>query len=524
LQWNPVYRPWFYRDIWPILFRPDQFSYLTNILALSNYPHNQSKRGNFDPTKLGLPPRVDRAALKRCEAECLRRQHSGALFVETLDPVFELAEKKETVRLRAAGGRELETRDRFGQLTESVRKALEDYAHALVGDDPGEDPKRYLDAWRKTQGSPEAKETLEKAVDQAVEGLGGELRAAVFEHLKKYQSGKLLEDCLRECLASSTRDPYRPYRQYLFDLLRQPGEENEFRLGSKPSSRVHGLPLMPLLAGDNPISNTLPSKFLRLTDFQLYLLRQWSLGLFVNEEMEGWAAPDPWDPYTGWVNRTGNDLDRGVLSNVLGGAFCPGGEVGWILRNPAIYVEPYRIKADPQFAAFRQTAAEANNNSGAAIPEADYSAYVDATLSQKDNFDRGMQPGDLTKHMALPWQADFNECTTQPINVTYEEWNKIYPANQKDSLMRREQAVWETLWWPAHRPLQVFEAASGSATVDWSRGIPQTNAGDLKMVTAWWTLPFVLKNPKANEKPTEVPPPPQVPYLAVERSETKEEP
>ena len=34
-----------------------------------------------------------------------------------------------------------------------------------------------------------------------------------------------------------------------------------------------------------------------------------------------------------------------------------------ILRNPAIYVEPYRIKADPQFAAFRQTAAEANTRS-----------------------------------------------------------------------------------------------------------------------------------------------------------------
>jgi hypothetical protein len=506
LQWNAEYRPWFYRDIWPILFRADQFSYLTNVLALSNYPHNQSARGNFDPFKLGVPPRVDRQALARCEADCRRRYQSGDLFVETLAPALELLEKRESVRLRAAGGGELAMRDRIGQFTDSVRQALANPAEAS--------------AQEETPGK-----KVERAVADLSAGMdpdsASQLRAAVAEHLKKHFSGKLLEDRLRECLAASTRDPYRAYRQYLFDLLRQPGEENDFRLGSKPTSRVHGLPLMPLLAGDNPISNTLPSKFLRLTDFQLYLLRQWSLGLFVNEEMEGWATPDPWDPYTGWVNRTGNDLDRGVLSHVLGGAFCPGGEVGWILRTPAIYLEPYRVKADPAFSTFRQTAAQANANRGS-VPEADYSAYVDSELSQNDNFDRGLQPGDLTKHMALPWQADFNECTTQTINVTYEEWNQIYPASEGDSLMRREQAVWETLWWPAHRPLQVFDAATG-LTVDWSRGIPQTNAGDLKMVTAWWTLPFVVKNPKSDGEPSEVPPPSPLPYIAVERTETKEE-
>jgi L-lysine epsilon oxidase-like protein len=112
----------------------------------------------------------------------------------------------------------------------------------------------------------------------------------------------------------------------------------------------------------------------------------------------------------------------------------------------------------------------------------------------------GLQPGDLTKHMALPWQADFNECTTQPINVTYEDWNKIYPASEGDSLMKREEKVWETLWWPAHRPLQVWEPflSDGQLSyrwVDWSRGIPQTNAGDLKMVTEWWKLSFVIENP-----------------------------
>ena len=49
-------------------------------------------------------------------------------------------------------------------------------------------------------------------------------------------------------------DPYAPMRQFLFDLLRRSGEENEFKLEDKVGSRVHNLPLMPLLCGDNPFA------------------------------------------------------------------------------------------------------------------------------------------------------------------------------------------------------------------------------------------------------------------------------
>jgi hypothetical protein len=393
--WNPDYKPWFWRDIWPILFRPDQFSYLTNILGQSNYPHNESKRGNFDPTKLSVPPVV--------------------------------------------------------------------------------------------------------------------------------RNGVIVED------------PNRANRQYLFDLLRAAGQDNQFAVEGPVTTRIYGLPLMPLLAGDNPISNTLPSKFLRLTDYQYFILKQWARGFFYNEEREGWLTtkPDPFNPYAGWVNRTGHDLDRGVLSNLLGGAFCPGGEVGWIIRNRAIYKDPYRIKADPSFYTFEETAAQANAWSGS-LPDSDYVSYTSDDLSQDDDFDTGMQPGDLTKHSALPWQADFNECSTQDIDVTYEGWNQIFPQNNGDSLMVREQRIWETLWWPAHRPLQTFEVVSmsgrqptGYRWVDWSRGVPQTNAGDLKMVTEWPRLGFVRKNPFAqgypDVLPTELPPPDPPPYISVERENKEKE-
>jgi hypothetical protein len=194
-------------------------------------------------------------------------------------------------------------------------------------------------------------------------------------------------------------------------------------------------------------------------------------------------------------------LDRGILSNVLGGAFCPGGELSWVMRNPAIFWTPYRIKADRSLSDFLQSAAQANSvrQSTHVINEMNFN--IDEPLSQDNDFAAGLQPGDLTKYSGVPWQADFNECTTQSINITYADWNNISPASGNNVQMAREEKVWDTLWWPAHRPLQSNELTgfdNGQPTVTWttwSRGIQQTNAGDLKMVSDWWKLGFIIKNP-----------------------------
>ncbi len=587
LTWNPDYKPWFFRDIWSILVRPDEFTYLSSVLGQSNYPHNQSPRGNFDPDKLSVPPVVDRARVQACERDVIAKNQSGQLFIETLGPALAVLEQRAQAKLSRAlddedgPSSESVSPDMSGvftdDVTDALRVALEQFATTVYGADPGQDFRSYTRAWRQatetSSSYAQARDQLESTVQdilaalpvqsvarwdtnagqtaarlespgspvqprmaklrtnvqQVFDDVGGRMRVATLEHLRKYFNGKLLEEARQKCVTASTNDPYRAYRTYLLDLLRRPGEENQFGAGGKASSRTHNLPLMPLLAGDNPISNTLVSKFLRLTDYQYYLLRQWSRGLFVNEELEGWSRPDPWQPYAGWVNRTGRDLDRGVLSNLLGGAFCPGGEIGWIIRNPAIYLEPYRIKADPDFYEFRLSGAQANAWQGA-LPEADYVAYTADDLSQDDNFNTGLQPGDLTKHMALPWQADFNECSTQDINITYEDWNNIFASSERDKLMKREERVWETLWWPAHRPLQTWEFAGMNnnkptySWLDWSRGVPQTNAGDLKMVTEWWRLGFVIRNPylpAGDVLPTELPPDNK--YISVERTERSKE-
>ena len=529
LRWNPDYKPWFYRDVWSILFRPDQFTYLCNILGQSNYPHNYSTRGSFDPAKLSVPPQIYWPGVWKCEARCMQRHHDGELFVETLAPLY-MVLQKQIERERKEQG---DTTSQEGVLTPdaaaNIQKALKAFAVSAVGA-PGAKEKLddYLARWRDTTGAPaaiEARGALEEKVTATIDALGAglsdplraDLRRLTAEHLRKHMIGKLLDDCRASCIAANTFDPYRADRLFLFNLLRKPGEENDFFLSGKPSSRVHNLPLMPLLAGDNPISNTLPSKFFRLTEYQYYVLRQWAMGNFLNEELENWPYPNPWWPYEPSPVLTGRELDRGVLSSVLGGSFCPGAEVGWVMRNPAVWREPYRLKADPNYFGFGQTAAQANQNHGR-IPEIDYSTYTTNDLSQSSDFDTGLQPGDLTKSMSIPWQSDFNECTTQPIDITYEEWNRINPDAPVDSLMTREQRVWETLWWPAHRPTQTSEATSaGNITwLDWTPGVPQTNAGDLKMVTEWWRLPFVTRNSKYDFKK----PPPQnpPPYVSHERT------
>lgn len=398
LTWNTDYRPLFYRDIWPILYRPDQFRFLCDVLAQSNYPHDQEQRGLFDPKKLSVVPGSAQAR----------------------------------------------------QIAEAQR-----------------------------QGAPSVARKLE------------------FTNLARLEATPPAAGLA----AARHDDPYGPLRLYLFDLLRLPGEENEFKIEDRVSSRVHNLPLMPLLCGDNPLTNTAPSKFLRLTDYMLFILKQWADGNFINEIDEGWLKSPPYTPYLPYPTtppKTGHELDRGVLTNVLGGAFCPGGEATWIMRNPAIYWEPYRFKADRSVSDFAETAAQQNTSIGI---DADYTFNVEDPLRQDSDFATGLQPGDITKYSALPWQTDFNECTTQPIDVTYADWNVTYPDSENDDDLRKGTKVWTTMWWPAHRPLQYAEVkvAGGGAPsyvwTNWSGGVPQTDAGDFKMVTEWANLGFIIRNP-----------------------------
>ena len=241
-------------------------------------------------------------------------------------------------------------------------------------------------------------------------------------------------------------------RRYVLDAVRPPDQENVL-IGER------GATMMPYLCGDNCLDETAdhaPSRYLRLTDTQYFFLQQWAAGYFVAD------GPPPWP----------DTVTRGVLDNCVGGAFSPGIEMGWICRNPAIYAAPFRIHVREP-------------NQG--------------PLSLGFDPAKGMEPGDVTRYMAVPWQADFNECSSNPIG---------------------DRILW---WWPAQRPEYVYldvpkpkQLAVAPVTppdihtgpqVAWlGVDFDQLNpayvqfADDLDMVTYWQDLGFIWFRPAEGGK------------------------
>ncbi len=224
---------------------------------------------------------------------------------------------------------------------------------------------------------------------------------------------------------------YNSLRQFYLDVLRTPSAPNRFVTET-------GAVAMPYLAGDNILNaDYLTSNFLTITPTQQFFLQQWAQGIFDTESraVAGAAA-----------------VDKGVLDNCVGGAFSPGIEITWICRNTDLYSAPYRIHA-------RDVAP--NQRLGLGL-----------------DLRAGLEPGDLAKFMACPWQADFNECSVQG-TPTGDRW------------------VW---WWPAQRPLWVRPEDKPDRQVAWVSTAENQNASDfltfpndVDMVEKWKRLGFVVQ-------------------------------
>ena len=147
-----------------------------------------------------------------------------------------------------------------------------------------------------------------------------------------------------------------------------------------------------------------------LTRVQYEAMRKWKDGNFVND----WSGPP-----AASTTITSHGLDRAGLESCVGGAFYPGIEASWLMRDKYAYSEPFRL--DPT----------------------------------------NLKPGDITKQMAVPWQADFNDCAQEG----------------------------DLAWWPVQRPDDVFPEAGGPQ-VPWTRGIVNSMSD---MVQKWHRLGFIVK-------------------------------
>lgn len=205
------------------------------------------------------------------------------------------------------------------------------------------------------------------------------------------------------------RDAFPPAadtaRAAIFSRLRNP----------KAGSNSAGMN-MPQLFDDNNDWVRNGDGGLAFTPTTYELLRRWSIGQFESD----WTGEPPAVP----TDITPAGLDQAALENCSGGGFFPGIEAGWLLRDVLDYEEPFRLKTD------------------------------------------GLRAGDITRQMAVPWQADFFKCTRAP-----------------------GDGGRQVGWWPQQRPDDVF--ASGSASrVEWIRDRIRTH---IDMVNRWFELGFVVE-------------------------------
>jgi L-lysine 6-oxidase len=216
------------------------------------------------------------------------------------------------------------------------------------------------------------------------------------------------------------------------------------------------IPMMPLNSGSNSVNNVDIEKFLTLNQTQYFLLSQWAAGKFVN---------DPGcSPRAGACPAT-----VAAVGNCVGLPMCPGIEMTWSMQNPAIYASAYRIARYGD--------------------EASYQA-AGLTPSRDETEGGGCEPGDLTKRMAIPWQADFFNCTIQYVNFSDPDINKENGLPMPPT--------YYAYWWPPQAPWDVLtgdltanaQAASHTPAglqVNYARGINSY----VQMITEWSYLGFI---------------------------------
>jgi L-lysine 6-oxidase len=287
-------------------------------------------------------------------------------------------------------------------------------------------------------------------------------------------------------------------RAAFFAYFRAPNDKSADQTGQSQGTLFNNeatfdIPKMPINSGSNSVSNTTVVKFLALDQTQYFLMSQWSKSLFVTNGV----APQ---------SVTLLDLkDQISVGNCVGLPMSPGIEVTWSVQNPAIYAAAYQISVD--------TTAD------------------DGLIAMRDECSEGScQPGDLTKRMACPWQADFFQCTVQYINfdhpginkaekttitttTTVESWAEVTGDYERTEIKETTSKQplppsYYSYWWPPQSPWDVLtgehtlEGQENShlpagQQVNYARGINSF----VQMVEHWYALAFIRNNNPGNNYP-----------------------
>lgn len=293
-------------------------------------------------------------------------------------------------------------------------------------------------------------------------------------HFRAYGPGSAM-DFLDPAVLRRLADPgprARPFRQEVFRRFRDPRARTQVR-DAHPDMWGDAL--------DFADDTTIPDVYFSVTETQYGFLRQWAAGTF---SADG-PAPPLVTPATLDLRRYPLPdrpalLDRAALENCVGGAFHPGIEVTWPLRVPLLYASPFRIR----HAAPGQVAAP-----GAAVPEDFGPSLSPGVALSRSGPLSASGPGDLTRWMSVPWQADDASCGT-PLSRPSPAW---WPARVPDHILRRGayEQVMNTRLSPAQRRA-AFEARS-----DWLLSLNARTYGERinALVREWPLMGMVLRAP-----------------------------
>lgn len=227
------------------------------------------------------------------------------------------------------------------------------------------------------------------------------------------------------------RDRNRENRERYFSFFRVPvlpADYDEWidKVENGPNQLFskEGLPLVPLNSGDNSVTNEGPIyKFETLSATQFFFMNQWAAGKFTFRE----SAPE---------RSLAEQLDEAAVGNCVGAPFSPGIETTWISRNAPIYTGLAHLKL-----------AHYRGDNEALV---DYYDQNGLSTTADEAEGQGCEPGDLTKRMAIPWQADFQECTVQTPNITDPKVNQF-----ADGTGIEVPPTYYVYWWPPQSPMHV---------------------------------------------------------------------
>jgi hypothetical protein len=241
--------------------------------------------------------------------------------------------------------------------------------------------------------------------------------------------GHLLGSATLQELSKNSIDYYEK-RQALFARFRK-WDYSEVETEPDPTKRK-----LPVIFGDDPMAKQEPGlrrTHLAVTELQYGWLQQWANGTFqqdwtgsppaVHEKLEDLLPAE--QPHA---------LDRAALEPCVGGPFHPGCEAPWTLRKRRMYDTPFRIK-----------------RRAAPAPDLGDELTRDDVFKAGGPLD-GSDPGDLTKWMAIPWQADTYGCAA------------IFGLKKEGSFVAAEERIgYLPTFWPARVPTHVLPEATYAA-------------------------------------------------------------